>query len=63
MANSGYIRSEWERTKTMLAALAKKHDVKFGTLKSRKSREGWSRDRTKKDAIKSEKVTAINRRL
>lgn len=56
MANWDKIRSEWEITKITLAALAEKHDVKLGTLKSRKSREGWSRDPTKKDATKIEKV-------
>jgi uncharacterized protein YjcR len=53
------IRSEWETTKSTLTALAEKHDIKLGTLKSRKSREGWSRDPTKKDATKSEKVATI----
>jgi len=45
------IREEWETSKITLKALAEKHDVKLGTLKSRKSREKWSRDATaKKDA-------------
>ncbi|MCM3787464.1 hypothetical protein M3221_03420 [Domibacillus indicus] len=59
MAKWDTIRSEWETTKITLTALAEKHDIKLGTLKSRKSREGWSRDPTKKDAIKSEKVATI----
>lgn len=42
------IRLEWETTKITLVALAEKHDVKLGTLKSRKSREKWSRDPSKK---------------
>lgn len=50
------IRKEWETTKITLKDLAAKHDVKLGTLKSRKSREKWSRDATKKDATKSQKV-------
>lgn len=50
------IRNEWETTKITLKDLAAKHDVKMGTLKSRKSREKWSRDPTKKDATKIEKV-------
>lgn len=50
------IREEYENTKITLKALAEKHDVKIGTLKSRKSREKWSRDTTKKDATKKEKV-------
>ncbi|MEM1505914.1 hypothetical protein RG959_21180 [Domibacillus sp. 8LH] len=55
MANWEDIRSEWEITKITLSALAEKHSIKLGTLKSRKSREGWSRDPTKKDATKSGK--------
>lgn len=50
MANWGNIRNEWETTNITLKALAGNHDVKLGTLKSRKSREGWSRDPTEKDA-------------
>ncbi|ALA55049.1 terminase small subunit [Shouchella clausii] len=47
------IRKEYETTSITLKALAEKHGVKLGTLKSRKSREGWSRDATKqKDASK-----------
>lgn len=56
MPNWDEIRNEWETTKITLKDLAAKHDVKLGTLKSRKSREKWSRDATKKDATKSEKV-------
>lgn len=56
MPNWDEIRKEWETTKITLAALAEKHDVKLGTLKSRKSREKWSRGATKKDATKTEKV-------
>lgn len=47
MPNWDKIQREWEITKITLAALAEKHNVKLGTLKSRKSREGWSRDATK----------------
>ncbi|MGG3452084.1 hypothetical protein ABER98_19925 [Domibacillus aminovorans] len=62
MVNWDTIRKEWETTKITLAALAEKHDVKLGTLKSRKSREGWSRDPTKKDASKIEKVATIDKK-
>lgn len=55
------IKREWETTKITLAALAEKHDVKLGTLKSRKSREKWSRDATKKDATKSRKVATTKK--
>ena len=61
-ANWDDIRSEWETTKITLAALAEKHDIKLGTLKSRKSCEGWSRDPIKKDATKSEKVATIHQK-
>ncbi|MCJ0932936.1 terminase small subunit [Virgibacillus halodenitrificans] len=50
------IKTEWETTKITLKDLAAKHDVKLGTMKSRKSREKWSRDPTKKDATKTKKV-------
>lgn len=60
MPNWDEIRKEWETTKITLAALAEKHEVKLGTLKSRKSREKWSRDATKKDATKTEKVATID---
>ncbi|WP_026582135.1 phage terminase small subunit [Bacillus sp. J33] len=53
------IRKEFETSKITLKALAEKHDIKIGTLKSRKSREGWSRDPTKKDATKKQKVATL----
>ena len=61
MPNWEKIREEWETTKITFKALAEKHDVKEGTLKSRRSREGWSRDATtsKKDATKSKKVATV----
>ncbi|MGE7650494.1 terminase small subunit [Peribacillus frigoritolerans] len=42
------IRIEYETSNITLKELAEKHDIKLGTLKSRKSREGWSRDATTK---------------
>ncbi|WP_427107727.1 terminase small subunit [Lysinibacillus xylanilyticus] len=59
MANWDEIKLEWETTKITLADLAEKHEIKLGTLKSRKSREKWSRDATKKDATKTAKVATI----
>jgi uncharacterized protein YjcR len=52
------IKREYETSDITLKALADKHDIKLGTLKSRKSREGWERDATQsKDATpKQEKV-------
>ncbi len=53
MPNWDEIRKEWETTKITFNALAEKHNVPEGTLKSRRSREKWSRDATnKKDATK-----------
>jgi len=54
--NWGEIRQEYESTNITLKALAEKHDIKIGTLKSRKSREGWSRGSPEKDATKKKKV-------
>lgn len=54
------IRDEWENNKITFKALAEKHNVKEGTLKSRRSREKWSRDATnKKDATKRKKVATV----
>jgi uncharacterized protein YjcR len=50
MPNWDEIRKEFETTKITLVALAEKHGVKLGTLKSRKSREEWSSASPKKDA-------------
>jgi phage terminase small subunit len=57
------IRKEYESTKITLKALAEKYDIKIGTLKSRKSREGWSRDPTKKDATKIKKVATPSKEV
>lgn len=45
MPNWEEIQNEWETTKITFKALAEKYDVKEGTLKSRRSREGWSREK------------------
>lgn len=58
------IRAEWETTKITFKALAEKHGVKEGTLKSRRSREKWSRDATiKKDATNSKKVATVSEKM
>ncbi|KAB2335074.1 terminase small subunit [Bacillus mesophilum] len=59
MANWDEIRKEFETSKITLKALAEKHGIKIGTLKSRKSREGWSRGSPKKDATKKKKVATL----
>ena len=50
------VREEWETSKITLKDLAAKHNIKPGTLKSRKSREKWSRGATQKDATNYKKV-------
>ncbi|MCR6112710.1 terminase small subunit [Bacillus sp. A301a_S52] len=54
------IKKEYESSTITLKALAEKYGVKLGTLKSRKSREKWSRGATEKGATKTEEV-ATNR--
>jgi phage terminase small subunit len=50
------IRQEYETSNLTLKDLADKYGIKLGTLKSRKSRERWSRAGTsKKDATKKKK--------
>lgn len=57
MPNWEEIRKEWENSKITFKDLAEKHNVKLGTLKSRRSREKWSRDATaKKDATQNKKM-------
>jgi phage terminase small subunit len=54
------IRREYETTDITLSELAEKHDIKYPTIKSRKQRQGWEKDAsrripdasTKKDASK-----------
>lgn len=58
MANWEEIQKEWETTKITFKALAEKHDVKEGTLKSRRSREKWTRN---KDATKKKKDASIKK--
>lgn len=55
MVNWEKIQSEWESSKITIAALAEKHNLKLGTIKSRKSREGWSRESPKKVATLKKK--------
>lgn len=63
MTNWEEIQKEWETTKITLAALAEKHGVKLGTLKSRKSREAWVRGPSKKVATKSKKDATMPKRM
>ncbi|HJF34338.1 MAG TPA: terminase small subunit [Sporosarcina psychrophila] len=63
MVNWDVIKHEWETTTITIAALAEKHDVKLGTLKSRKSREAWVRGPSDKDATKTKKDATITKRM
>lgn len=63
MPNWEEIRREWETTKITFKVLAEKHGVKEGTLKSRRSREGWVRGTPKKDATKSKKDATIPKKM
>ncbi|BAQ11319.1 terminase small subunit [Bacillus sp. OxB-1] len=63
MPNWEEIQREWETTKITLTALAEKYNVKLGTLKSRKSRDKWSRGAPKKDATKTQKVATPTKRM
>ncbi|EGQ21087.1 phage terminase small subunit [Sporosarcina newyorkensis 2681] len=68
MPNWEEIQREWETSKITLAALAEKHDVKLGTLKSRKSRDtkdgnSWTRGAPKKVATKTQKVATPSKRM
>jgi phage terminase small subunit len=63
MADWNEVRREYETSKITLAALAKKHDVKLGTLKSRKSREKWSKESPGKVATKNKKDATIQKRM
>lgn len=63
MVNWEKIRKEWETSSITLKALAEKHGVRLGTLKSRKFREKWSRDPTKKDATNKKDATPKNEKV
>lgn len=60
MPNWEEIQREWETTKITFRALAEKHGVKEGTLKSRRSREKWSRN---KDATKTKKDATVSKKM
>ena len=62
MDNWGEIRKEFETTKKTLQQIADQFDIKLGTLKSRKSREGWTRGTKKKDATKSKKDATLKKK-
>lgn len=62
MANWDEIRKEWESSKITFKALSEKYGIPIGTIKSRRSREKWSRDKkvatnNKKDATPKKDAT------
>lgn len=61
MVNWEELKTEWETTDISLADLAAKHDVKLGTLKSRKSREKWVKGATATDATGNQKDATISK--
>lgn len=54
------IRQEWEANNITLKALAEKHGVKLGTLKSRKSRGKWTKVATLKKKVATKKGNKKN---
>jgi uncharacterized protein YjcR len=63
MVNWDDIRKEWETSKITLKALAEKHGIKLGTLKSRKSREKWAAGNSlNKDATNNKKVATQDKK-
>lgn len=56
------IKREYETSDITLKALAEKYGIKLGTLKSRKSREKWSRDATK-NATRNKKVATLKKEI
>lgn len=61
MTNWEEIQEEFETSDITMRDLALKHDVKPSTLRSRKNREGWSRDELKKKATQQKKNVATRR--
>jgi len=59
MANWDDIKKEWETTSITLVNLAKKHDIKLGTLKSRKSRDAEKGEEWIRVATNNKKVATI----
>ncbi|MCJ7988943.1 phage terminase small subunit [Priestia sp. OVS21] len=56
------VRREYETTEITLKLLAEKYDIKLGTLKSRKSREAWSRDATKPKKVASNEIRDVTKK-
>lgn len=60
MTNWDDIKREWETTNITLANLAKKYDIKLGTLKSRKSRDAEKGEEWSRVATNNKKVATLS---
>lgn len=58
MPNWKEIRQEWETTEITFKDLAEKHEVKDSTIRSRKNREKWQRNATRKQSNEARKEKA-----
>lgn len=58
------IRTEYETTEISLADLAEKHGIKYPTIKSRKQRQGWSKDASspQPDASTQKDASSVKKR-
>ncbi len=56
------IREEWETTKTTFKALAEKHGVKDSTIRSRKNREKWQRNKQNNATQRNKNVATKTKR-
>lgn len=52
MTNWDEIRKEYETSEITLADLARKHEVKYGTIRARKRNKGWHRDSDDEKTVK-----------
>ncbi len=55
------IRQEWETTDITFVDLAKKHDLKASTIRSRKNRENWQRNATQQKNVATKKSNATKK--
>ncbi len=56
------IKQEWETSNITFKELADKHNIKASTIRSRKNREKWQRNATKKNATQRKDVATLNKR-
>lgn len=56
------IKQEWETSNITFKELADKYNIKASTIRSRKNREKWQRNATKKNATQRKDVATLNKR-